>query len=246
MCTVSQDRILNCFGEVVNATARNSQSGAALILALIILSFLAVLGSALLTSATLDIWLGDNFRTRTQTLYLARTGIEQARDYLRTSGVPALGVVFVSGGDGTGTYQVSLRNGPGLTLVSAATAGTSKRTLEVLVIKASFPADPSDPRLQTVNGLERFVAGISGNATDVLPTGSSIGNYGSPTSYPVAVVNGDCTFGPGTGYGLLLVRGQLTFSGAFSWTGLIGSRDGELEFRRRRQCRWRSFRGANA
>ena len=65
----------------------NSERGAALILALMLLSFLAVLGGALLTSATLDVWIGDNYKTHTQALYLAEAGIELARENLRTSGV---------------------------------------------------------------------------------------------------------------------------------------------------------------
>ncbi len=199
----------------------NTQRGAALILAVLILSFLAVIGGALLTSATIDIWISDNFRTRLQTLYLAQQGIEQAREYLRTSGIPASGVIFVSGGDSTGSYSVSLRNSSVITLVSSSTAGTSRRSIEVQVIKGSFPLDPADPRLQTVNGLERLVLGISRNATDTYPSGSMIGNYGLPSAYRVGVVNGDCTLGPGTGFGVLLVRGQLTVTGTYSWTGLI-------------------------
>ena len=200
---------------------RESQRGAALILAVMMLSFLAVLGGALLTSVTIDIWIGDNFKTRLQSLYLAQQGIEQAREYLRTSGIPAPGVPFVSGADATGSYSVLLRNSSIPTLVSSSSAGSSRRTIEAQILKASFPGDPADPRLQTVKGLERLAAGITQNATDTYPAGQSIGNYGSASAYRVAVVNGDCTLGPGTGFGLLLVRGQLTISGAYSWTGLI-------------------------
>jgi hypothetical protein len=192
-----------------------------LILAVMILSFLAVLGAALLSSATIDIWIGDNFKTRMQALYLAEQGIERGREYLRTSAIPPPGIPIVSGGDATGSYSVLRRNSSVLTLVSTSTAGTSRRTIEAAVIKASFPSDPVDPRLQSVSGLERLAAGITENATDTYAGGTAIGNYGSPSRYGVAVVNGDCTFGPGTGYGMLLVRGQLTISGAFSWTGLI-------------------------
>jgi hypothetical protein len=108
-----------------------------------------------------------------------------------------------------------------LTLVSSSTAGTSRRTIEAAVIKATFPSDPLDPRLQTVSGLERLATGITQNATNSYAGATTIANYGSPSQFGVAVVNGDCTFGPGTGYGLLLVRGQLTISGAYAWTGLI-------------------------
>src|SRR5262249_36851024 len=125
-----------------------------------ILSFLAVLGGALLTSATIDIWIADNFKTRMQSLYLAQQGIEQGREYLRMSGLPAPGVPFISAGDSTGSYSVYLQNSPVLTLVSHSTAGSSQKTIEVSLIKEAFPVDSADPRLQTISGLERFAAGI--------------------------------------------------------------------------------------
>src|SRR5438067_12525577 len=112
------------------------QRGAALILAIMILSFLAVLGGALLTSATIDIWIADNFKTRLQSLYLAEQGIEQGREYLRTSGIPTPDIVFISRGDNTNNYSVSLRNTSILTLVSSSAAGNSRRTIEVAVIHA--------------------------------------------------------------------------------------------------------------
>ena len=50
--------------------------GVALILALLVLSFLTILGGALLTTSTIDIWISDNYKTVTQSLYLAEAGIE--------------------------------------------------------------------------------------------------------------------------------------------------------------------------
>jgi hypothetical protein len=186
-----------------------------------ILSLLAVLGGALLTTATIDIWISDNFKTRMQALYLAEQGIEQGREYLRISGIPGPGIVFLSGADNSGSYSVLLRSNSVMTLVSSSVSGTSRRTIEAAVIKGSFPTDTGDPRLQTVSGLEGLADAISQNAQDTYPSGSNIGNYGSPASYRIAVVNGDSTLGPGTGYGLLLVRGKLTVTGAYSWTGLV-------------------------
>ena len=63
----------------------DSERGAALILAMMLLSFLAILGGALLMTTTIDIWIGDNYRTGTQLLYLAEAGIERTREMLRTS-----------------------------------------------------------------------------------------------------------------------------------------------------------------
>ena len=62
-----------------------SDSGVALILALLVLSFLTVIGSALLSTTAIDIWIGDNYKSGTQNLYAAEAGVEQARELLRTS-----------------------------------------------------------------------------------------------------------------------------------------------------------------
>ena len=42
-----------------------------------------------------------------------------------------------------------------------------------------------------------------------------------PANYRIAVVNGDVSLGPGVGYGVLLVRGDLWVTGSFTWNGLI-------------------------
>ena len=93
------------------------------------------------------------------------------------------------------------------------------------------PADVADisaelsSRLRTVSGLESLVSAISRSATDTYEPGfgnaASIGDIGGPTDYRVVVVDGDADFGPGTGFGMLLVRGVLTVRGNFSWHGLI-------------------------
>lgn len=48
------------------------------------LSFLTILGGALLTTSTIDVWIGENYKTGTQTVYLAEAALEDAREYLRT------------------------------------------------------------------------------------------------------------------------------------------------------------------
>src|SRR5262245_63927970 len=104
-----------------------SNQGAALILAVMILSLLSILGGALLTSTTLDIWIGDNYKTRTQALYLAEAGVEQAREELLQSASSLSGSLanasgidgvlstaddrpLLSGAFSEGDYPVSLRN----------------------------------------------------------------------------------------------------------------------------------------
>ena len=84
--------------------------GAALILAVMMLSLLSILGGALLTSTTIDIWIGDNYKTRTQALYLAEAGVEQAREQLLQSASPLSGLLAnASGVDGVVATAHDLR-----------------------------------------------------------------------------------------------------------------------------------------
>jgi hypothetical protein len=123
-----------------------------------------------------------------------------------------------------------------VTVVSAGQARGSVSTIEATIRKARFPDVPFsypplpsqlDPQLKNVAALERLVAAITRSADQVArPTpGSSVvlGNVGGPTDYRVVVVDGDCTLAGGTGYGFLLVRGSLTMSNGFSWTGFIAA-----------------------
>jgi len=65
------------------------------------LTFLMVLGGALLTSVTLDVAIGDNFRSEAQLLYLAESGIDEAREFLQTSSrTPSQMLAGAAGEDG--------------------------------------------------------------------------------------------------------------------------------------------------
>src|SRR3989442_15282800 len=78
-----------------------SDRGVALILALLVLAFLTILGSALVATATIDLWVSDNYKTPTQNLYLAETGIDQAREFLRVSvRAPTQLLTAAAGADG--------------------------------------------------------------------------------------------------------------------------------------------------
>jgi Tfp pilus assembly protein PilX len=230
--------------------------GVALILALLILSFLSVIGGALLTNTTIDIWIGDNYKSATQSLYLAEAGIDEARELLRSStGTPSellssaagLDQRLVTGDDhpliasqqlidasgrASGLIEVWLRNDNAdgittvidtnevLTLVSFGQIATSRKTIEVTVRKSGFPQTDEDPRLKTVAGLEGLVKGIKSNATDNY-TETTMGNFGGPNDYRVVVVDGRLDLGAGAGYGILLVRGELSIIGDTTWNGLI-------------------------
>jgi hypothetical protein len=224
--------------------------GVALILALLVLSFLTVLGGALLTTSRIDIWISDNYKSATQSLYIAEAGIDQGRETLRTSGQTLAQMLNQAAGPDSrlltaddlpliasrplleGHYEVWLQNdhadGLGspsdsndvVTLVSHGQIGSSWKTMAVTVRKGGFPETEADPRLQTVNGLEGLVDSISRNATDVY-TAATMSGFGSPSDYRVVIVDGNLELGPGAGYGLLLVRGELTVAGEITWNGLI-------------------------
>ncbi len=346
---------------MVNVDAREavvkSQNGMALITALMLLAFLTIVGGALLTSTTIDVKIGDNYKTNTQLLFLAEAGIEAARETLRAS-ANTLDVDLLAAAGGTandlatstdlttllatddapilpvavgsrtagdtltdpdgrtvGTYHVFMRNDAAdgatsttdtnsiVTFVSIARIGSATKTLEVDVKKGSFPPIPSaltlnggvgtfdatnsnifdisgfddagsgndesaigvissgddttvtseiqgppdrsanytgdtggapdvedisgdlNSTLSTVAGLESVADSIAAAATDSYTPGfgntTALGSFGSSSDYHVVAVNGNATIGPGTGYGILMVRGSLTVSGNFSWYGLI-------------------------
>src|SRR6476659_6280752 len=100
-----------------------SDHGVALILALLVLSFLTIIGSALLTTTAIDIWISDNYKSATQNLYLTETGIEQGREILRSSGsTPTDLLTRAAGIDGllnTSTDLMSLLAGDDQPLIPA-------------------------------------------------------------------------------------------------------------------------------
>ncbi len=72
--------------------------GVALILALLVLSFLTILGGALLTTSTIDIWISDNYKTYTQALYLAEAGVDSGRYVLSTGTRPVSDLLLTAAG----------------------------------------------------------------------------------------------------------------------------------------------------
>src|SRR5689334_6150169 len=152
-----------------------SDRGVALILALMVLAFLTVVGGALLTTTTIDVRIGDNFGTGIQSFYAAETGIEQAREFLRTTtssltqllttGSGPDGIIatpddppMISGGT-IGHYDVWLRNdnADGLTartdtndvvtLISIGRMRNAEKTIETTVRRPAI--DVNDPGLAT-------------------------------------------------------------------------------------------------
>ena len=62
-----------------------SDSGMALITALLVVSFLSLIGGALLTSTTLDIRISENYQTHVNLQFLTEAALEEAREGLRVS-----------------------------------------------------------------------------------------------------------------------------------------------------------------
>jgi hypothetical protein len=224
----------------------DSRKGIGLVLTLMILALLSMLVAAVLTAVTLEIWIGDNYRTETQLVYLTEAGIEDGREAMRIAPLLASGTPFIENkplidamGRESGRYSVTVvRNNP-LMLRSGGSIGTARKTIDVRLKKSGFPrltqaitlnedrppAPDMDAQLQTPEGLEKLVERITRHATDVYrpPAGETVnlGAVGSPADYALVVIDGDADFGNASGYGLLLVRGNLQLYGTFSWNGLI-------------------------
>ena len=224
----------------------DSQKGIGLILALAILALLSMLVAAMLTAVTVETWIGDNYRTEAQLVYLAEAGIEEGREALRSGPMPASGDRFIENrplldtlGREAGRYSVRLLRHNPLTLRSEGEIGPARKSIDVRLRKSGFPwlsqaitlneegslLPNTDVQLQTTGGLEALLGGIAKRATDSFHPGFGetvhLGSVGSSTDYRVVVVDGDLSFGNASGYGLLVVRGNLELHGTFSWNGLI-------------------------
>src|SRR5262249_7384545 len=85
--------------------------------------------------------------------------------------------------------------------------------------------DSLDGRLRIPAAMERLVDSISLSADELLNPGwngtVALGSVGTAAEPRTIVVNGDCDLGPATGYGLLVVRGNLAIRGNVHWNGLI-------------------------
>ena len=230
-------------------TERDPERGVALIMALLVLLLLCVLSAAFLTASLVDSRIEDNYLKSTQLLYVAESGIEDGREALsRFPFLPSATPIIDSkalldrSGREAGRYTVYLTRANPLTLQSVGRIGASQKTIESRVVKSGFPtltqavtlaevlfvpptADPQLQKLKTPLGLERLVQGISRNANEIhrppFGTPTTLTAVGSPADYRIVVVDGDCSLGDVAGFGLLVVRGDLTLYGSFSWNGLI-------------------------
>jgi hypothetical protein len=90
-------------------------------------------------------------------------------------------------------------------------------------IGASSAPDVHNANLgsMTATDLDAFVGAVTSVATNVYGSNPASFNHGTAANPAINVVNGDFNMGPTTGYGILVVTGTLTFSGNYSWNGLI-------------------------
>src|SRR5687768_13522173 len=115
---------------------KSCEKGIGLVMALMTLLLLSLLGAALLTATTIDIWIGDNYRTATQLLYLTESGIEDGREALLYGSVPVSPLPFIENkrlsdhsGREAGRYSVALVRANPLTLQSTGVIGTARKTI---------------------------------------------------------------------------------------------------------------------
>jgi len=217
-----------------------------LILVLLILALLSLLVAAMLTAVTVEVRIGDNYRTETQLLYLTEAGMEDGREQLKGDPVIPGATPFINDkrlldttGREVGRYSVTLVRADPLTLRSVGKLGTSLKTIEsrlrpggvphlaagITLNEEGLPGGNVDPDTETPQALERIVEGIRQNSDEVhVPAVGvvfNLGAVGGANDYRVVVVDGDCDFGNAEGYGVLLVRGNLTLYGTVSWKGQI-------------------------
>lgn len=216
------------------------ESGIALVLVLILMALLSLLAAGLLTAVSTETRIADAYTSEAQLLYLAEAGIEHGRELVRQGFEPSIQNRAFSdtAGREVGRYSVTLLHSDPLMLRSVATVKNARKTIDVRLRKTGFPwvpdaitldegplAEGLDPRLLSPGGLEQIVQGILRNATDVFVPGwgevTGLGIIGSAEDYRTVAVEGDCELVNVTGYGLLLVRGDLTVSGTLFWNGLI-------------------------
>ena len=120
---------------------------------------------------------------------------------------------------------------PAVSTLTSAVQGPPNRSNQY-TSAAPYPAFPAisnvystlstdSVNLSTVDGLTTFANMIvTAAGPNVYPNGTVPTNLGTPSSPVVNIVNGDLSIS-GSGAGVLLVTGELTMSGNFSWDGLI-------------------------
>jgi Tfp pilus assembly protein PilX len=92
----------------------------------------------------------------------------------------------------------------------------------------TFTGSPPTPQHGTLDiDIQGYVDALKGNATTTLTADQSGGTYGSSSNYVTVYsdatlqADGELRLNNVTGYGILLVKGDLQMAGNFDWNGLI-------------------------
>jgi Tfp pilus assembly protein PilX len=155
---------------------------------------------------------GADFGTNPHSSHLHASGTDAAQGPTAGAGCPAaVNQPAIGTTDSTTATNVNGQlNDPSQFTGSPAGVSPVSSTL------ASNPA----MNLNTVDGLTKLVNMITAAAGPNVTNGAAPANLGIDTAPVVNVVNGDVSLG-GSGAGILLVTGQLTELGGFSYNGLI-------------------------
>ncbi|MBI3404104.1 MAG: pilus assembly PilX N-terminal domain-containing protein [Acidobacteria bacterium] len=134
---------------------------------------------------------------------------------------PAVGTV-TPGDDVSITASIVAANRPS----KYTGVGASPDVEDINAMLAAYAAGTPPLDMTTPQGLENIADTLQANATDIVTpavggAATSLPNYGSATNPVIEVVDGNLNVGPITGYGILLVRGNLDMAGTTGWRGIV-------------------------
>lgn len=114
----------------------SSEHGAALVIALIIMSMLSLLTIASFDMLSINVQIAGNHERELKAKYIADAGVEDAIDRLRDNPLWDAGLADIEFPTGSGnTYTVAIDNSeyPSITITSTGTMSSFQRSLEVQV-----------------------------------------------------------------------------------------------------------------
>ncbi len=132
---------------------------------------------------------------------------------------PSVPVVAVTDAASKTAVQTAINNSKPDTYVTSYSGGQAddvKASGEINYIKTNYGFDYTN-----VNDLEGLVSKIQRYANSVVAGGATGVDLGSVGNEKIVVVNGNYTLSASNGAGILVVKGDLTFNGNVSYTGLI-------------------------
>lgn len=153
------------------------------------------------------------------------TGGQSAAKLLSGDDAPGCGstpskpVVAVTDGASKASVQAALNDSKAATYVTSYLGGQTDDIVasgEVNNVKSLYGFDYTN-----VNDLELLVAVITKKADYIVPSGGTPPSMGSIGDEKIVVAEGDLTLGPGSGAGILVVKGDLALHGNFSYRGVI-------------------------